>query len=136
RPWRGVEGLSGLETAGQDPRREKDPRSSLRAGLRARKAKKPRQSLPPLGEVLAFLPEVEQRGAQAESPRRLAVFDQPVEGRPEVVVLHLEAVEPRGPFRLEGRALRRSDSSGALGYEILREDDAVRGVCAAGGPLL
>ncbi len=58
-----------------------------------------RQRLASLGEMVALLPEPEQRRAESKRPLRVARGDQVVDGGAEVVVLDVAAAQPRFALR-------------------------------------
>src|ERR1035438_1896617 len=124
------ESPSGRRLPGQNSRREERPRSHPGVRRRSREVQELSQPFAPLGQVLAPFPELKQRAAQAKAPVRFPMLDQPIESRPEVVVLDLELVEP---FRsvldrpLCG-ILRSAESPAPLRSVVLREDDAVGGM--------
>src|ERR1035441_9874037 len=126
------ESPSGRRLPGQNSRREERPRSHPGVRRRSREVQELSQPFAPLGQVLAPFPELKQRAAQAKAPVRFPMLDQPIESRPEVVVLDLELVEP---FRsvldrpLCG-ILRSAESPAPLGSVIFREDDAIGGMRA------
>src|ERR1017187_10230978 len=76
------------------PASEERPRSHPGVRRRSREVQELSQPCAPLGQVLALFPELKQRAAQAKAPVRFPMLDQPIESRPEVVVLDLELGEP------------------------------------------
>ena len=81
-----------------------------------------RERLATLGEMIALLPESEQRRAQPECPLGIAAANQPMAGGAEVVVLDVAASQPRF-------AVRR----GHLEVFFLGDDEHVRRMCPRRG---
>src|SRR5688500_10866827 len=112
---------------GENAGRKGRPRPHLVATRRARKREQLRQPVPPLRDVLPALPELEERSPEPQAPVPLVVPASPLERRVQVAVLALALVEPRGGI---------DDGRDARGPDLLREDEEVGGVSAAGDRLV